>query len=258
MHATEHFLAEIREHRYDDGPRLIYADWLDECYDVMGEFIRLQCAGRQLATRADRQRAARRADELSERYRRQWIGRHFRDEYQLRFQRGFPEHAIVSDRCFASESGRSVLKTRMLLDLTISSSSYYGRYADATVESLELAHYVAELDSLRIASTGLGLWHIKKLARIDGLRRLRKLALPWNPAINADCLQELAESTFIERLEHLELEGIALNAPMIETLLERDAFARLQTLVVTRPRQNRIARHCKWLQEKFGNRVYFR
>src|SRR5215211_5846586 len=33
-----------------DGPRLIYADWLDERGDPRGEFIRLQCALARLPT----------------------------------------------------------------------------------------------------------------------------------------------------------------------------------------------------------------
>ncbi len=38
------FLERIREKPADDGPRLIFADWLDEQGDSRGEFIRLQCA----------------------------------------------------------------------------------------------------------------------------------------------------------------------------------------------------------------------
>ena len=38
------FLATIRERPDDDGPRLIYADYLDERGDCRGDFIRIQCA----------------------------------------------------------------------------------------------------------------------------------------------------------------------------------------------------------------------
>lgn len=37
------FLAEILAHPDDDGPRLIYADWLEEQGNPRGEFIRVQC-----------------------------------------------------------------------------------------------------------------------------------------------------------------------------------------------------------------------
>src|SRR5438477_7893874 len=38
------FLSRIREQPEDNGPRLIFADWLDERGDPRGEFIRVQCA----------------------------------------------------------------------------------------------------------------------------------------------------------------------------------------------------------------------
>jgi uncharacterized protein (TIGR02996 family) len=36
------FLQTICVHPGDDAPRLVYADWLDECGDPLGEFIRVQ------------------------------------------------------------------------------------------------------------------------------------------------------------------------------------------------------------------------
>ncbi len=37
------FLASINERPYDDGPRLVYADWLEEHGDPRAELYRLQC-----------------------------------------------------------------------------------------------------------------------------------------------------------------------------------------------------------------------
>jgi uncharacterized protein (TIGR02996 family) len=47
------FLADILANPYDDGPRLVFADWLEERGDPLGEFIRVQCeraAWQNLAT----------------------------------------------------------------------------------------------------------------------------------------------------------------------------------------------------------------
>ena len=44
MREEEAFLATIRDRPDDDGPRLIYADYLDEQGDCRGDFIRIQCA----------------------------------------------------------------------------------------------------------------------------------------------------------------------------------------------------------------------
>src|SRR5262245_49176914 len=37
------FLRAVIEHPEDDGPRLVFADWLDERGDPLGDFIRTQC-----------------------------------------------------------------------------------------------------------------------------------------------------------------------------------------------------------------------
>src|SRR5690242_1539927 len=42
MNEREGFLAAIQEAPDDDTPRLVFADWLDERDDPLGEFIRLQ------------------------------------------------------------------------------------------------------------------------------------------------------------------------------------------------------------------------
>jgi uncharacterized protein (TIGR02996 family) len=43
MHDDSPFLRQILAHPFDDGPRLVYADRLDELGDPRGEFIRVQC-----------------------------------------------------------------------------------------------------------------------------------------------------------------------------------------------------------------------
>jgi uncharacterized protein (TIGR02996 family) len=46
------FLARICEVPDDDGPRLIYADWLDEQGDPLGDFIRSRWPGCRRRTAA--------------------------------------------------------------------------------------------------------------------------------------------------------------------------------------------------------------
>src|SRR5262245_48097600 len=43
MTGHDEFLRAILENPADDGPRLVYADWLQEYGDPRGEFIRVQC-----------------------------------------------------------------------------------------------------------------------------------------------------------------------------------------------------------------------
>jgi uncharacterized protein (TIGR02996 family) len=64
----------------DDGPRLVYADWLLERGDPRGELIRLQCdlassatVGAAARSSADHGRLVARERELLERYEQQWV-----------------------------------------------------------------------------------------------------------------------------------------------------------------------------------------
>src|SRR5262245_15898045 len=69
------FLAAIRDDPDDDGPRLIFADWLEEQGDPRGEFIRVQCALARLE-RHDPRRAELtcREQELLGEYGDAWLG----------------------------------------------------------------------------------------------------------------------------------------------------------------------------------------
>src|SRR5947209_5545533 len=42
MNVEDGFLRAIIDHPYDDTPRLVYADWLEEQGDLRNEFLRLQ------------------------------------------------------------------------------------------------------------------------------------------------------------------------------------------------------------------------
>src|SRR5262249_22023608 len=69
------FLQAIKETPDDDGPRLIFADWLEEHDDPRGEFIRVQCALTRMSwddpRRGDLQR---RMQELLQQHEKEWLG----------------------------------------------------------------------------------------------------------------------------------------------------------------------------------------
>jgi uncharacterized protein (TIGR02996 family) len=54
---SDPFLRAILDHPEEDGPRLVYADWLDEQGDPRGEFIQVQCQRARLRLN-DRRRSA--------------------------------------------------------------------------------------------------------------------------------------------------------------------------------------------------------
>src|SRR5262245_6866034 len=101
MSMREAFLAEIAEHPDEDGPRLVYADWLDHNGDPEGaEFIRAQGA---LADREDQSddeahELKARAGALLKVHLATWtadLGRFDRKRVEVGFDRGFPELLTV-------------------------------------------------------------------------------------------------------------------------------------------------------------------
>lgn len=84
--------AELRAAIYaapvDDGPRAIYADWLQERGDPRGEFIALQLARRGRA-------AGRRERDLEHLHGRAWLGSlasHVNEHMYITYERGFPSY----------------------------------------------------------------------------------------------------------------------------------------------------------------------
>src|SRR5215218_387211 len=95
------FLRAIREHPDDDTPRLVFADWLDEHDDPLGEFIRVQIELEPIRYRIDDPRALelhRREDELLLAHRDTWagFGGRFTDaaDFGPVFRRGFSTRSV--------------------------------------------------------------------------------------------------------------------------------------------------------------------
>jgi uncharacterized protein (TIGR02996 family) len=102
------FLQAIREGPDDDGPRLVYADWLDEQGDPRGEFIRVQCRLERVApddpeAAALRQREA----ELLEQHRVEWEAV-CRDLGLISwaYRRGLVEEVFIEAAAFAAQAAR--------------------------------------------------------------------------------------------------------------------------------------------------------
>jgi uncharacterized protein (TIGR02996 family) len=93
MSEDEAFLRAIWAEPDDDGPRLVYADWLEENGQPQrAEFIRVQCElGRPGVASARRKRLRIREQELLEAHRRQWLGKLRRSPLPWVFHRGFVE-----------------------------------------------------------------------------------------------------------------------------------------------------------------------
>lgn len=125
------FLATIKEHPDGDGPRLVYADWLEECGDPRAEFIRLQCLPEPTAEQR------RRVKTLLKRHGRTWVTddlgipkkllrnlqlfRSWKSEdrnFSLNFSRGFCFRPVIVDYSKSLKKMMSVRKFRRITGVT--------------------------------------------------------------------------------------------------------------------------------------------
>jgi uncharacterized protein (TIGR02996 family) len=119
MTEPEAFVRTIAEDLYDDAPRLVYADWLEEHGDPdRAEFIRVQCELEPMRDRYEIDRAAelhRREEELLGAHEEEWRGAMPKgwDDWERRtsakFRRGFVDTVSMPVRMFL-DLGPGVLR----------------------------------------------------------------------------------------------------------------------------------------------------
>src|SRR5262245_35830763 len=99
MARPDAFLRAIADHPDDDGPRLVYADWLDERGDPRGEFIRTQCEAERLPEFDDRRADLEaRADDLLAAHEADWLGPAAAVLADWEFRRGFVGRVEITPR----------------------------------------------------------------------------------------------------------------------------------------------------------------
>ncbi len=188
--SRDELLARILASPADDGPRLVYADFLAEQGDPRGEFIQVQC---ELARGSERRVEL----ELRERalmveHGAQWLGALGPDAAQVQFERGFA-HAVT------------------LLDA----------HALAEVSAF-LAHEPAQ--SLIVASPRLlDAARFGALEWVDRLRALEFRTARGPGSLSTEQLGRLLESRRLRRLERLSLWGQRVGDAGARTLVEQGA-----------------------------------
>lgn len=250
--STASFLDEIKRHPEADEPRLIYADWLEEHGDPLGEYIRLECTRQLMTSRQQRREAAMRAAELLRRYRDRWLGFAFPEPIKLEFRRGFVEEASSSDKNFVSYRGSRLLELGTLRRLCIDG---YGTTDGLIAELGTSSTDGAVLDHLRIANCRFTIWEIRKLVKLPFTRRLRSLDLSWNRSICRGCIEEIADSEMMKTLQILDISGTTIHRDTIEAIIEEPKMLRLNLLAISRIHQKGFGVYAMKLQECFGYRL---
>lgn len=188
------FLRRIIARPDADGPRLVYADWLDERGDPRGRFIRVQIALARLG-RDHPARPALAADELRlrEAHAAEWAREFAGRAGRCTFRRGFVEAVTLSARQFADHAAALL--------------------AAAPIRAVRLTGVATDLDALAAAP----------------LRRVRELDLSGNDLGDAALGRLLAPDRPLERLESLSLTANSLTDRSL-AVLRRLAAPRLTRL----------------------------
>ena len=247
------FFDPIRDAPADDGPRLIYADWLDEHGQPdRAEFVRLQCAldrlpddDPRLADVRDRER------QLADTHAARWAADVAPLVTGWAFRRGVIDSVSVTADQFLAHGATvfDLAPVRKVRFLDV------GEHLAAVVQSPLLRH-VRELDlsgnalgdrgptllarsphlgrvaALDLGFTDLGAAGLTALADSPALGGLRSLRLNDNPNLDARSIRALAESPHLAELVDLDLSGNGLSGADLRPLFDGPPARRLERLVL--------------------------
>lgn len=217
-------IREIVAFPNDDGPRLIYADWLEERGDPQGEFIRVQCAlaaGVADPVRAQELRA--RELEMLREYREEWVARICPGGVEWhQISRGLVEDVVIDCDQFFRDEGVLLANSPVVgLGLKLRSLDDAQRLAQLPT--------FAQLSRLRLGDSVLGDAGLATLVRSPYAPRLFGLWLS-RCQIGLAGIQALAASSVAERLDTLFLVGNPLTDAGATMLHTEPVFRQIRSI----------------------------
>lgn len=226
------FLDEIRCDRADDGPRLVYADWLEEHGDPRAELIRVQCELAKLGSR-DRRRIELegREQDLLAMHRSKW----FSPLYQLGIS-VFDYHRGFVERCRFDCSHFLHLAEEMTTAAPVVAELAFDRVPETDAPAL--SKRLAELDprlrleALDLSSSKLDGRDVERIVARDLTKSLCNLNLSWSCRVGERGVEALG-SVCWPKLRVLDLRGICLGVPSARRIAQADAWPELRLLLVS-------------------------
>ena len=246
------FLAQVREHPEDDGPRFIFADWLDERRDPRGEFIRVQCALHHLPDDDPRRdELNRREQELLERHKAEWTAHLNGVASAWTYRRGFIESISVDTLDFLRRGDeilrRSAIRRVRFLDASRSfarlvESPLLGKIpqidlfgnalGNGALHLLARAGQLTRLEVLQLGMNDITDQGLRALAGIPHLTSLRELYLDDNGQIGMPGIRALADSPYLTQLRRLDLSGNNLQDSAVRVLIDAASLRQLDSLAL--------------------------
>jgi uncharacterized protein (TIGR02996 family) len=221
------FLQDILEHRDDDTPRLIYADYLldhgDPAGMARGEFIHIQCELARLPEGAASPPALKaREKQLQEAHRREWgslfqrLGCH-----SWEYRRGFVEGISIPTADFIAQAA-NLFRAAPIREVKLYE-------VGAVVIDLAGCPHLARVSTLDLENNGLGDLESEVLMGSPHLTGLTTLLL-WSNRIGDVGLQDLARRSTLPRLERLDLSGNLIGNAGVAALAASPLLGRLTLL----------------------------
>jgi uncharacterized protein (TIGR02996 family) len=246
------FLSRVRDYPDDDGPRLIFADWLDEQGDPRGEFIRIQCAIARLPhddpRRAELQQ---REQALFDSHQHEWTARLRGIASDWTYRRGFIESISIDAKAFLTSSSNLLRQTPIRRVRFIDAGSCFVQLVEAPmfgqIPEIDLTHnylgngclnllaratQLTRLESLHLGFNDITDQGLRLLAGIPHLSTLRELYLDDNRQIGTPGVRALADSPYLGRLRHLDLSGNNLSETALRVLINGDSLRQLDSLTL--------------------------
>jgi uncharacterized protein (TIGR02996 family) len=246
------FLDAILARYMDDGPRLVYADWLDENDDPdRAELVRVQLVlARMRDDHPRRTELADRQTELHHKVAAVWIARLGGLAAGVEFRRGVLDSVTVVTDDFLSYGDELFRRAPVVRRIRLTDAAalmpklihcptlarvreldlFGNDLGNAGVNLLVQSAYLGGLDALDLGFNGLDLGGVRVLARSSTLPNLRELALNDNRQITGDAVRLLADSPFFAGLRALDLSGNDVNDAGVRAVVESLSFGRLSAL----------------------------
>jgi uncharacterized protein (TIGR02996 family) len=214
MTHADTFLQDILAHPDDDGPRLIFADWLEEQGDASSvaraEFIRIQCTfavgNLPQHRRAQQERSER---QILDEWGKEWVRPIRRLVQSWEFHRGFVENVAMWAHTFLQRAGQ-LFRRAPIQHLSLRTRMYPQSYPylDPPLNVAELADnkYLRRLRGLNLSQNQLQSRDVRALLVSDHLTNLTELDLSSN-RIGDSGIRALAGWPLLGQLEDLDLFG---------------------------------------------------
>ena len=237
----------------DDGPRLVFADYLDESSDpadqARAELIRLQCAlARVPSDHPRRVELLDRVGELLMVHRATWSETIAGLVHGVEFRRGMLESVSLDARAFIDRGGELLRKAPIRRVRLTDAARQIQRLADCSflnqIRELDLSGndlgngglnlllqspYLTRVESLDLSFNSLADVGMAYLASATGLPRLRSLSLTDNSAIGAEGIRALAESSRLAGLRALDVSGLTVDEAGVREVTNSRYLSRLHT-----------------------------